>query len=75
MGGPGEAALVSTSNLLGPDVGPEESCDRSGGGSITDVDGDSLAETTGSGNKGIDPSTEEVSIVICFVGGAALRIV
>ena len=75
IGGPGETALVSISNLLGSAVGPNESWGRSGGGSITDGAGDPLVETTGSGNASVDPSAEEVSIVMCSVGGATFRMV
>jgi len=62
--------FVSTSKGLGfgEDVGPEGSvCGRKGGGSMMDW-------TAGSGRADI-VSSEEVSIVICLVGGEALRLV
>jgi hypothetical protein len=37
--------------------------------------GELVVETIGSGNEGIDPSADEVSIVICFVAGGDFLIV
>jgi hypothetical protein len=68
-------ALVSTSNLLESEVGANESWGKRGGGSITEGAGDPLADTTGSGSASVDPSAEEVSIVMCSVGGADFRMV
>jgi hypothetical protein len=71
MVGPGVAAFVSKSSGFGfgDDVGPERSldCGTSGGGSITECVGD-FWTTAGSGRAAI-VSAEEVSIVMCLVGG------
>jgi hypothetical protein len=45
-----------------------------GGGSIEECDVGGLEGMTGSGNEGISSSCD-VSMVICFVGGALCRIV
>jgi hypothetical protein len=42
-----------------------------GGGSIDECDAGGFEGMTGSGKEGISSSIFEVSIVICFVGGAA----
>lgn len=75
--GPGVDALVSTSNGFGfgEDVGPAGSvaCGMGGGGSMTECGGD--FGIAGSGSDAKAPSAEDVSMVICFVGGELLRVV
>ena len=46
-----------------------------GGGSIEECDVGGLDGMIGSGKEGISSSVDEVSIVICWVGGAFWRIV
>jgi hypothetical protein len=76
MVGPWVYALVSTSNGfgLGEEVGPDGSVwGRSGGGSMIEGGGD--FGTMGSGRSAIVSSAEDVSIVICLVGGGDFRVV
>lgn len=75
--GPCVDELVSTSRGLGfgDEVGPAGSvvCGIGGGGSMTEWDSD--FGTAGSGSDASASSAEEVSIVICFVGGGFFRVV
>lgn len=70
--GPGIAALVSTVRGLevaGDASGPADV--GGGGGSMTGAGDEGLE--SGSGSDGMSSSAEDVSIVMCFVGGALFR--
>lgn len=73
MFGPGEAAFVSASDCFdfGEDIGSKELvfCGMVGGGSISEWAGE--FGTIGSGRGSNVSSAEDVSIVICVVGGGA----
>lgn len=54
-------------------LGEGEGALVSGGGSIDECDVGALDGIAGSGKAGISSSADEVSIVICLVGGTAWR--
>lgn len=79
-GGPGGGPTdvdVSLSNCFDGDaddrLGEGEGALVNLGGSMDECDVGALDGIAGSGNAGISSSVEEVSIVICFVGGIAWR--
>jgi hypothetical protein len=74
IGGPGVVASVSMANFFGVEVGPGSFVEWKGDGSIVGVASE-LLDTTGSGNAGIEPSVDEVSIVMVFVSAEPSRMV
>lgn len=79
MGGPegrGEAAAPLSDSGLGDAaaaLGEGEGALVIGGGSIEEDDRGGFEGIAGSGSAGISSSAEDVSIVICLVGGGASR--
>ena len=76
--GPGGGPPVIEASLSGlgdaaATLGEGEGALVIGGGSMDDCDATALVDMKGSGKAGISSSVDEVSIVICLVGGVLWR--
>lgn len=74
-GGPGVDASLSARGFgdAAARLGEGDGALVIGGGSIDECDVGALEGIAGSGKAGISSSADEVSIVMCFVGGLAWR--
>lgn len=74
--GPGDSAFVVTSRCLGlgddSDADGSLACGTNGGGSMTEFDGSFVI--AGSGRAAMGSSADDVSIVMCLVGGGAFLV-